>query len=107
MAQKKSPLQWWMIEGRRFPLLQMIAVKVFSMTTSSAASERNFSTMGFIHTKLCNRLSPGTFEKLVFIRSNLVALENYPVPDAEMLDGWDDAGYSYKDDEVFYPVDLE
>ena len=31
-----------------------ICIKVFSMATSSAASERNFSTMGFVHSKLRN-----------------------------------------------------
>ncbi|KAH6601735.1 hypothetical protein BASA61_001819 [Batrachochytrium salamandrivorans] len=48
-----------------------IAIKPFSMATSSAASERNFSTMGFIHTKLRNCLNVETVEKLVFIKSNL------------------------------------
>ncbi|KAH6569980.1 hypothetical protein BASA60_008003 [Batrachochytrium salamandrivorans] len=53
------------------PELQKIAIKPFSMATSSAASERNFSTMGFIHTKLRNCLNVETVEKLVFIRNNL------------------------------------
>jgi hypothetical protein len=46
------------------------------MATSSATAEQNFSTMGFIHSKLCNILSPKTVEKLVFIKSNLVAFYN-------------------------------
>ncbi|KAJ1343256.1 hypothetical protein BSLG_002282 [Batrachochytrium salamandrivorans] len=37
---------------------------------SNAASERSFSTMGFIHTKLRNCLSVKTIEKPVFIKSN-------------------------------------
>ncbi|KAH6569974.1 hypothetical protein BASA60_007997 [Batrachochytrium salamandrivorans] len=45
--------------------------QAFSMATSSAASERNFSTMGFIHTKLQNCLNVETVEKLVFIKDNL------------------------------------
>ncbi|KAH9275057.1 hypothetical protein BASA83_002771 [Batrachochytrium salamandrivorans] len=53
------------------PELQKIAIKPFSMATSSAASERNFSTMGFIHTKLQNCLNVETVEKLVFIKDNL------------------------------------
>ncbi|KAH6586487.1 hypothetical protein BASA50_000442 [Batrachochytrium salamandrivorans] len=53
------------------PELQKIAIKLFSMATSSAASERNFSTMGFIHTKFQNCLNVETVEKLVFIKSNL------------------------------------
>jgi hAT family C-terminal dimerisation region len=43
------------------------------MATSSAASERNFSALGFIQSKLRNSLSPKTVEKLVFIKSNLPA----------------------------------
>uniref|UniRef100_M4B5F4 HAT C-terminal dimerisation domain-containing protein n=1 Tax=Hyaloperonospora arabidopsidis (strain Emoy2) TaxID=559515 RepID=M4B5F4_HYAAE len=30
-------------------MLQKVAIKLFSMATSTAASERNFSTMGFIY----------------------------------------------------------
>ena len=54
----------------------MIATKLFSMATSSATAEQNFSTMGFIHSKLCNILSPKTVEKLVFVKSNLAASYN-------------------------------
>ena len=51
----------------------MIATKLFSMATSSATAEQNFSTMGFIHSKLCNILSPKTAKKLVYIKCNLAA----------------------------------
>jgi hypothetical protein len=43
------------------------------MATSSAVSERNFSTMGFIHSKLRNSQSVKTVEKLLFIKSNMGA----------------------------------
>jgi hypothetical protein len=46
------------------------------MATSSATAEHQLSTMGFIHSKLCNSLSPKTVEKLVFIKSNLAAFYN-------------------------------
>jgi hypothetical protein len=45
----------------------------FTMATSSAASERNFSTFGFIHSKLRNFLSNGKVEKLVFMKQNYPA----------------------------------
>ncbi len=51
------------------------------MATSSAASERNFSMMGFIHSKLRNSLSAKTVEKLVFIKSNMDAFYSYPTND--------------------------
>ena len=71
----KIPLEYWLVDGCEWPELQKIATKLFSMATSSATTttEQNFSTMGFIHSKLCNILSPKLVEKLVFIKSNLVA----------------------------------
>jgi hypothetical protein len=82
----KSPLQWWLTDGKEFPDLQKIAIKLFSMATSSASSERNFSTMGFIHSKLRNRLAPQTVEKLVFIKANMVAFYDTPVPDPDDIE---------------------
>ena len=67
----KSVLQYWLVDGKSWPEVQKIAIKLFSIATSSAASERNFSTMGFIHTKLQNSLNVETVEKLVFVKSNL------------------------------------
>jgi hypothetical protein len=104
---KKSPLKWWVMDGRkeeqllpvsapgqakevpigmvvhgwhRYPTLQKIAIKLFTMATSSTASKRNFSTMGFIHSKLRNTLATKTVEKLIFIKSNLSAFYDYPAP---------------------------
>ncbi len=51
------------------------------MVTSSAASEQNFSMMGFIHSKLRNSLSAKTVEKLVFIKSNMGAFYSYSTND--------------------------
>jgi len=45
MEGRKSVLQYWTIDGKDWPQLQKIAMKLFSMATSSAASERNWSTM--------------------------------------------------------------
>jgi hAT family C-terminal dimerisation region len=68
---RKSEFQYWCADGYQWPDLQKVAVKLFSMATSSVASERKVSAMGFIHSKLRNYLSPKTVEKLVFIESNL------------------------------------
>jgi hAT family C-terminal dimerisation region len=46
---RKMPLKYWQSDGVAWPLLQNIAIKLFAMATPSAASERNFSTFGFIH----------------------------------------------------------
>ncbi|CAB4039334.1 hypothetical protein DYB30_009596, partial [Paramuricea clavata] len=70
IGQSKSVLQWWKADGTDWPLLQDLATHVFSMAASSAASERSFSTFGFIHTKLRNRLGPEKVKKLVYIKTN-------------------------------------
>ena len=69
----KSVLQYWLVDGKSWPEVQKIAIKLFCMATSSAAFERNFSTMGFIHTKLRNSFNVEIVEKLVFVKSNLPA----------------------------------
>jgi hypothetical protein len=53
----KTALQHWMSDGLVWPELSKICVKLISMVTTSAASERNFTTMGFIHSKLRSRLT--------------------------------------------------
>jgi hypothetical protein len=52
LAEKKSSvLNFWMSFGDTWPTLQALAKRVLSMVASSAASERNFSTFGFIHSE--------------------------------------------------------
>jgi len=77
---KKTCIQYWLVDGGAYPNLREVAINVFSMVTSSAASERGFSAMGFVHSKLRNRLSPDTVEKLIFIKNNAPQLmANYQV----------------------------
>jgi hypothetical protein len=73
----KTVLQYWLKDGLEWPNLQKIAVKLFSMATSSAYSERSFSTMGYILSKMRNSLNAKTVEKFVFIKSNLPAFHDY------------------------------
>ena len=63
VQEQKSPLEYWLIYGTNWPLLQKIDKKVFSMAVSSTSSERNFSTFGFVHSKLRNQLAPETVKK--------------------------------------------
>jgi hypothetical protein len=77
----KTVLQYWQTDGCQWADLQSVAVRFFSIATSSAAFVRNFSTMGFIHSKLRNSLSAKTVEKLVFIKSNTGAFYNCPMND--------------------------
>jgi hypothetical protein len=61
---------YWLTTGRSWPTLQKIAAKVFNLVASSAASERNWSTFGFIHSKLRNSLHHEKVEKLVYVKTN-------------------------------------
>ena len=74
IGNSKTVLQWWMADGTDWPLLQNLAIRVFTMAASSAASERNFSTFGFIHSKLRNHLSPEKVNKLVYIKVNTLQM---------------------------------
>lgn len=61
-----------------------LAIKVFSLVASSCASERNFSTLKFIHSNLRNRLKYKKIEKLVYIFANdklLKGIENKLIED--------------------------
>lgn len=73
----KTILQCWLVNGKDWSNLRQIAVKLFSMATFSGASERNFSTIGFIYSKQWNRLNQRSVDKLKFIKSNLPAFYDY------------------------------
>jgi hAT family C-terminal dimerisation region len=77
LSERKTPMwQFWGSYSHDWPLLSELALKVFSMATSNAASERNFSTMGFIHSKLRNSLGRETVEKLVYLKTNNLQIMN-------------------------------
>lgn len=59
---------WWQTSKSE---LQQLAIKILSILTSFAAAERKFSTFGFIHNKIRNRLQNDRVKKLVFIYGNL------------------------------------
>jgi hypothetical protein len=79
MQGETTPLQYW-LQNTTYKTLAPIAVKIFSMAASSAASERNFSTFGFIHSKLRNRLGADKVKKLVYIKTNAVQVKNAMTP---------------------------
>ncbi|KUF98703.1 Temptin [Phytophthora nicotianae] len=66
---KYPPLDWWTTQDD-MPVLQDFAAKVLSSPTSSAASDRLWSTQGFIHSKARNKLRVRRVEKLSFVRTN-------------------------------------
>ena len=70
VSKRITPLDYWQRHGCDWPLLQHTAVQLFTLCISSAVSERNFSTFGFISAKHCTRLSTATLDKLVYIKTN-------------------------------------
>jgi hAT family C-terminal dimerisation region len=71
LVEKRTTIfNFWDCYKQDWPMLAHLALKMFSLAPSSAASERNFSCMAFIHSKLRNCLSPETVEKLVYIKTN-------------------------------------
>ncbi|KAI9918506.1 hypothetical protein PsorP6_011640 [Peronosclerospora sorghi] len=63
---RKTTMQYWLVDGATYPILRDVAV----MVTSSEASERGFSAMAFVHSKVRNRLSGEKVKKLFFIKNN-------------------------------------
>lgn len=69
-AHRMSPLQFWQIRGARWPLLQPLALRIFSLCCTSCESERAFSSLGFIHSKVRNRLGVEKADILAFVKAN-------------------------------------
>ncbi|KAG5672488.1 hypothetical protein PVAND_002614 [Polypedilum vanderplanki] len=64
---KMSAKNYWNIIGReKYPALAQIAKPITEMICTSAAAERTWSTFGFIHSRLRNRLTNERVKKLVF-----------------------------------------
>ena len=67
----QKPVNWWNLMSGRYPILSSVAIRILSIPATSAASERNWSTFGFIHSKLRNRLHEERVEKIVYLFWNL------------------------------------
>ncbi|XP_058767680.1 uncharacterized protein LOC131641396 [Vicia villosa] len=63
-----APTEWWRRYGARTPNLQLIAIKILSLTCSSSGCERNQSTFEHIHSKKRNRFEHQMLQDLVFIK---------------------------------------
>jgi hAT family C-terminal dimerisation region len=103
----KTVLEYWNIDGEEFPALQTVALTVFGMMTSSAASERNISTMGFVNNKLRNSLGKERVEKLVFLKTNAPLLESETVSDWIDDEGEDGVEESAANSSVVDVIELE
>ena len=64
------------MHGANWPALQSIALRVFSIGTSSSTSERNFSTWSHVWSNRANSLDFERAVKIVYIYTNLRTLHN-------------------------------
>ncbi|GMF47907.1 unnamed protein product [Phytophthora fragariaefolia] len=65
-----DPRDWWYSNRKDYPLVWEIAKRVFAIPPSSAASERAWSIMDFIHSKKRNRLTTDKVDMLAYIYVN-------------------------------------
>eukprot|EP01038_Epipyxis_sp_PR26KG_P011979 gene11979-16035_t len=87
---KIVPYQYWAVFGRiSYPLLGEIALRLYSIATSSAASERAWSVFSMLHTKRINQNNKIIKMAFVYINSSLI----------DSLDKHDYAHLMMQDDE--------
>ena len=67
----KNPLTWWKSRDSCYKYLPLLAQKVLSVTATSVASERIFSTAGNIINEKRSRLTPENVNKLIFLHENM------------------------------------
>ncbi|KAI1002522.1 hypothetical protein K3495_g5677 [Podosphaera aphanis] len=71
---KDKPKEFWMSTRMEAPHLSQLALELFHTTANSVALERAFSTMNLLLSKLRNRISVETMDKLCFIYINVRSL---------------------------------
>ena len=71
------------------PILTMVGMRVLSHVISASSCERNWSAHGHIQTKIRNKLSPETTEKLVYVYSNSKMAATVRDADELKMFAWD------------------
>jgi hAT family C-terminal dimerisation region len=69
-----NPLEWWKLNGNRYPHLLTLVLKYLGIPGTSTPSERIFSKAGEIVCRRRASLKPSTVDMLVFLSKNLPAL---------------------------------
>ncbi|CAA0826199.1 hAT dimerisation domain-containing protein / transposase-related [Striga hermonthica] len=65
-----DPAKWWLNHGTSAPNLGKLAARVLSLTCSSSACERCWSSYEQVHTKKRNRILHDRMRDLVFVKFN-------------------------------------
>nr|KYP42186.1 hypothetical protein KK1_036401 [Cajanus cajan] len=73
--------EWWKMYGGHTPHLQIVAIKVLSLTCSSSGCEHNWSTFEHIHSKKRSKLEHQKLQDLVFIKYNQALQERFECQD--------------------------
>jgi hypothetical protein len=84
-APNMAPHLWWGMFGVGQPQLQKLAIKLCAQPASATACERNWSTFGWIHSKLRNKLAPARAADLVYVFSNSRLISNSLVSKPAMI----------------------
>lgn len=69
-----NPLEWWKLNGNRYPGLLTLVLKYLGCPGTSTPSERIFSKAGEIVSRRRASLNPSTVDMLVFLSKNLPAI---------------------------------
>ena len=74
LATNQDSITYWQALKKCSPLADL-AIKILLMPSSSAATERTFSTRGFIHRKLRNSLTNERASRLTYIKQNYTLMD--------------------------------
>ena len=72
----EDPVLWWKSVVAEAPLLASLGILLCSLPVSSAAVERSFSNLEFVHSKLRNRMTAANRKSLLYIYFNVRALHS-------------------------------
>ena len=95
--QGMKPSDYWSQFGLLdYPRLSQIALRIYQIPTSSAASERVWKVFSFIHSKRRNRLKKDKVKKLAYIYVNAALLDekdkrDYLLDQADLTGGLSDS----------------
>ncbi|CAG8619271.1 9331_t:CDS:2, partial [Racocetra fulgida] len=75
-----NPKTWWETCESKFPYLQLLAIKLFSVSPHAASCERIWSTCGWIYGQRRVNLSVENIDAIAQVRSNYIANNKFELP---------------------------
>ena len=71
-----QPVKYWQLYGSETPVIQELAIILFSQVTSASACETYWSQFEYVYSKRRNKLGTEKARKLVYVHSNLKLLND-------------------------------